>query len=135
MDAWVNEYVGIPFLEHSGTVSGADCWGLIRLVYSCEFNIELQGYDNDYETTRDGKGIQSIMDAESDKWAAISGDDIRVGDIAVFAIGGYNSHVGIIVSDELMLHIEKGLDSVIERFKSPRWGTRLRAFYRHEDIA
>lgn len=135
MDAWVNEYIGIPFLEHGRTMLGADCWGLIWLVYERVFNIELPSYVDDYETTKDGNGIQAIADSESEKWTAISGDSIRVGDIAVFAIGGYNSHVGIIVSDELMLHIEQNLDSVIEKFKSPRWGNRLRAFYRHKDMA
>lgn len=131
---WVNDYVGIEFVEHGRTMLGLDCWGLVCKVYQDQFGIELPSYSSNYETTKAGKTIQSIMDLESKKWTAINGDDIQLGDIAVFAMGGFNSHVGIIVSNDSILHIEKNTDSVVERFKAPKWGRRLRAFYRHDGM-
>lgn len=42
---WSAKYVGIPYLDNGrSSLKGLDCWGLIRLVFLDERNIELPSY-------------------------------------------------------------------------------------------
>jgi hypothetical protein len=41
-------------------------------------------------------------------------------------------HVGLVLGDRLMLHIETGIDSVIERYSGSGWAARVSGFYRYK---
>jgi cell wall-associated NlpC family hydrolase len=51
---WAVKYVGIPQMVGGRTSAGVDCWGLLKLVYQNEFNIELPDYP--------GVTAQSVLD-------------------------------------------------------------------------
>jgi cell wall-associated NlpC family hydrolase len=36
-----DKYVGIPFIDRGSSFNGADCYGLIRLIYKTEFGIDI----------------------------------------------------------------------------------------------
>lgn len=42
--AWVNDYVGVPFVENGRTRDGWDCWGLVLAVYRDRLGLELPDY-------------------------------------------------------------------------------------------
>ena len=41
---WTARYINIPYINKGREFSGADCWGLVRLVYKNELGIDLPTY-------------------------------------------------------------------------------------------
>jgi len=39
----------------------------------------------------------------------------------------------VVLGDKNMLHIESGIDSVIENYSKPRWCNRIVGFYRYKN--
>ena len=131
---WLADYIGLEFVEHGRDFSGVDCWGLIGLLYSNRFGITLPDFSEDYCSSFDSEVIQGIMETESDNWLAVNGNDIQFGDVIELRVTGYLSHVGMVISPNKVIHIDRAIDSVIEPFDSMRWNRRLRGFYRHHDM-
>jgi NlpC/P60 family len=42
--AWINDYVGVPFVENGRTRDGWDCWGLVVAIYRDRLGLELPDY-------------------------------------------------------------------------------------------
>ena len=42
---WVNQYVGIEFVDGGSSLAGADCWGVLEMVLAQQFDITLPAYD------------------------------------------------------------------------------------------
>lgn len=53
-DAWVNDYVGVPYLVNGRDRSGWDCWGLIVVAFKEQRDIVLPDWR--VSTTRDHLG-------------------------------------------------------------------------------
>jgi uncharacterized protein YijF (DUF1287 family) len=53
------------------------------------------------------------------------------GDIVVLRLNGRPWHVGLMVDKCVMLTIDRGTSSCLERLDSPRWKGRLDGFYRY----
>ena len=128
---WWNNYVGIPFLERGRTREGVDCWGLVWLVMRDEFAIDAPSYDDKYFSTLDGVTIQGLMEREAVSWLKVDPGTEEPGDVISFAISGKYRHVGLVVRPGLMLHCEKGKDSVLEEYGRPGWVRRIRGIHRH----
>ena len=68
----LKNYIGIQFKEKGRTYEeGLDCWGLFRLFYQDQFNIELPSYVESYEKIDDKKLLGSLISAglEEEKWS------------------------------------------------------------------
>jgi cell wall-associated NlpC family hydrolase len=133
-EAWVNNYVGIPFAERGRTHEGTDCWGLIWLAMRDEFAIDVPSYDDAYFSTLDGETIKGIMEREAVSWHDVPLGTEETGDVISFAINGKFRHVGLVVKRGLMLHCERGKDSVLEDYTRPGWLHRIRGIYRHDKL-
>ena len=110
MDA--NKYIGIPFLDRGRFVErGLDCWGLVMLVYRCEYEIELPSYTTTY-TSASSATTNDVFSAEKDAWTKV--EEPEPGDVLVFYSSG-GVHVGILVSPGLVLNVRRGADACIDR--------------------
>lgn len=130
---WANDYVGIPFESKGRSKNGADCWGLVRLVYEDELGIELPDFGELYRSPASysdiGRGIQS--DLFMDLWRPI--EKPESGDLIIIRWANNPAHVGIIASETEMLHTLQATDAVIQKFTSRIYLTRIWGFFRHTE--
>lgn len=124
-----SKYVGIPFADHGRTSAGCDCWGLVRMIYRAEYGVELPDLGPIYRSTTDEDGMRAVYVAQLPEWRQV--ESPQAGDVALLRVRGVPIHVGVVVSENRMLHIERGLDAVVERFDAGMWANRIEGFYRH----
>jgi len=130
---WAGHYIGLRFKEHGRDISGVDCWGLVRLVLAEQFGIALPSYIREYDNTLRQDQIGALVERESQKWRIIKQGDELAGDVIVMRVRGAPMHVGLVLGDKHMLHIESGINSVIEAYTKPRWVDRIVGFYRYKN--
>ncbi|MDI1228369.1 MAG: NlpC/P60 family protein [bacterium] len=128
---WAGRYIGLPFTEHGRDRNGIDCWGLVRLTLLEQFSISLPSLANEYRRTADATRIAGLMEREIPLWQGIDAGDERCGDVIVLRLSGHPMHVGLVLGDGQMLHVEQGIDSAIEKYRGQRWQDRVYGFYRH----
>lgn len=131
---WAGHYIGLPFLDHGRDRSGLDCWGLVRLVMAEQSGIALPSYIHEYQRTTQVDKISQLIEREAPKWKTISAGKEICGDVIVLRVRGKPMHVGIVLGDRQMLHIEFGINSVIERYAGTRWAERVAGFYRYKSV-
>lgn len=125
---WAERYVGIPFVERGRSREGLDCWGLALLVLAEQFRLQnLPDFLDRYAGTRD-KALPSVFAEGLRQWQPVLAP--APGDIVVLKIGGKPWHVGVVIARNLMLTIDRGTASVIERLDSLRWSGRIEGYYR-----
>ena len=123
-----NKYVGIPYKANGRDETGLDCWGLVRLVYSEEFNINLPSFSTDY-TISDNARIEELIDQYREGWKEESTPE--EGSVVLFRILGTETHVGIAVSNTHFIHVREGSDVAIESFESLKWSKRISGYYKY----
>ena len=113
-----------------GTSGLVDCWGLIRMIYRQELQIDLPAYSE--IGTRDILNVLRRMRTDAAKlW-------YRVEHTAVFDIVAMTSeygrrvaHVGILIDPHNMMHSDIGVGVCIQTIDHPTVRTRIVGFYRH----
>ena len=130
MNLWWNDYIGIPYAEKGRNKSGLDCWGLVRLVYKEQYNIEIPSFAEDYESYNE-KHIQELILIGKENWTKVS--EPSIGDAILLRINGLFMHVGVVVSDNQFIHVREGQDTVIERFDTGVWKHRVEGFYKYTE--
>lgn len=134
--AWVSDYVGLPWRGKGRDREGLDCYGILRLVLAERFAVALPSHDGvGFETGGDCTDLAAFLEAEAKAWRPLALDEApRAGDGVLLRVRGHPIHVGVVVAPGWMLHIEHGIDSVVERYDGPRWAKRVIAIYRHEAL-
>lgn len=124
------KYIGIPYADKGRDVTGIDCWGLVRLVYKDELNIDLPSFVAEY-TSEDDERIEELFAQYKEGWESV--DKPNVGDVVVFRMLGYESHIGVVVNDKQFLHVRENQDSVIESLDNPKWVKRIVGFFKYSE--
>ena len=127
---WQNKYIGIPFLDKGRDTNGIDCWGLVRLVYKQEYNIDLPSFSSEYEAD-DTERMRDLFAQYKEGWEKI--EEPVEGCIVLFNIFGIESHMGIAVSSTHFLHARDKYTSAIESFDSVGWRNRITGFYKYSE--
>ena len=131
---WAGQYIGLPFVEHGRSIYGLDCWGLVRLVMFEKFNLVLPDYSKEYSNTYSKSEISALIKRENVKWHEIHAGKEKLGDIIVLRMRGEPMHIGLVLGDSRMLHIERHVNSAIEPYNNNRWKDRIVGFYRHYQL-
>lgn len=135
---WVASYVGIPFAPRGrDRRDGLDCWGLYRRIQAERFGVLLPSLADVYSgTDREDLGsIGSLISLQrgGGHWQRVEHGDVQIGDLAEFRIDGESGHVGMVVSQNEVLHAWRGTDSCIIRIDrdSGSWAKRLVGIWRY----
>lgn len=123
-----NKYIGLPYASNGRDESGIDCWGLVRLFYKQEYNIDLPSYTEDYSGAYDTR-ILDMMDQYKNNWSQV--ETPEPGSVIVFNILGEPFHVGIYIGEGKFIHARDGKDSVVESVESPKWKKRIEGYYKY----
>jgi len=126
------KYIGIPFQEKGRDTSGVDCWGLVRLIYKQEYNINLPSFSEDYELSDDAR-IGELFAQYQEGWETLSSPE--PGCAVLFRMFGTESHIGVVVEGHKFIHVREGRDSVIESLESPKWSKRIVGYFKYSESA
>ena len=124
-----NQYVGIPFTNLGRIKTGADCWGLARIVLKEQYGIilpELLSY-------LDALNPQQVAEVINFNTPLISGEELltpEAGCIVVMSKAGLGSHVGVYIGNNKIIHTTRQTGAIIEKLNSNRLKTKIEGFYR-----
>jgi len=130
----INRYIGIPYKDRGRDVSGADCWGLVRMIYQDELQITLPSYDGDYLSSEEAEEIGRLVNRERGSWREIPRGEEQEGDIIVLRLMRCPMHVGVIYKPGMMIHLLRGCNAVAEAYTSRLWTNRIHCILRHEGM-
>lgn len=127
-----SDFVGIPHLDLGRDREGADCYGLLRLVYREDLGIELPSFTGTYASCAEHDEIQALLagEAMAGPWRPV--ERIQAYDALLFRVGRHDCHVAVAVDQGRMLHVHSRSRAVIARRSDPMWRDRLSGAYRHE---
>jgi cell wall-associated NlpC family hydrolase len=133
MIGWSNKYIGIPYVDKGSSLDGADCWGLVRIIFLNERSIDLPSFEAAYATAHDNRSVADTLSSATGKghrwpWKQV-GDTLEY-DVLLFRFGRLACHVGMALNERLLLHSPKG-ESRIERYDIGQWCNRLVGAYRY----
>lgn len=133
----LQQYIGIPFIDHGRDREGCDCWGLVRLVYREQLGIEFPDFGDEYSEAYARGEVSKIMEREAQKeWCVdVTNAPWKLLDIMSFTRCGVESHVGMFVRPTEVLHVVEGALTTIERYDTVKWRNRLCRVIRHAEVA
>jgi len=137
MKNWYDKYINVPFKSGGRSIDAADCWGLIRIILFQECGIDLPDYGE--ISTEDLKRIAQTMTVRKDDelWQDIKLGEQKAFDVVVMRRSGSRMvcHVGIMINDKQLIHVEKGTDSAIVSINDWTVRERIECIRRHTQIA
>jgi len=123
----VDRFLNLDYKKDGRSFSGLDCYGLVWLYNRIVLRRNLPRFL--------GKDIYQSSDIEKtvndNKKLFEEVKDPIEGDLILFSILGFGTHLGVIIKKGKMLHIfnEKS-NSCIENYNSVKWRNRILGFYR-----
>lgn len=122
----------IPYEAGGREVSGADCWGLILILYREFFSISLPEYCNlMYVPGGELEGTSESIFKEFSKGHVFQEVDVPdFGDVVLIEMLGNPVHIGFCLNSKQMIHLSAGSGVSIENFTEGKWNRKISGFYR-----
>ena len=128
---WYNKYIGIPYKDNGRDLDGVDCWGLVRLVYKNEYDIQLPSFAEQYLGASDVDVTKELIAINKENWQ--QSQNKTIGNVVLFRVLGNESHVGIYIGNNKFLHARQNHASAIESLNSVSWNKRVVGFYNYTE--
>jgi sulfur carrier protein ThiS len=130
MHNWWNDYITIPYKKMGRDIDGLDCWGLVRLIYKDQFNIDLPSYANEYNADDNHNTLAELIAISKENWSKT--EHPMIGDVLLLRAEGSLSHVGVVISPTHFIHVIEDINVAIERYDQGKWKNRLEGAYRYD---
>ncbi len=127
-----DRYVGIPYLDRGRSIAGCDCYGLVWLVMLELRGVELPSFVECYVTAADRRAIADLIAARRSPWRPVAAGSERPFDGVLLRAGRLETHIGLVVDQGRLLHVNEGGESQIERYSAPPMSHRVSGFYRFQ---
>ena len=124
----------VPFEEKGRSWGGWDCWGIPYLGFREVLGIQLPEMTGKYSSTRRLKELRILIDRnKGTEWVSV--DEPRAMDCVILLMMGESCHIGLMLDEVHVLHVEANCMTIVERIDQPPWrGTgydKVEGFYRH----
>lgn len=131
---WSARYISLPFVDGGRSFDGVDCWGLVRLIYATELNIQLESYGDISARNLIAVARNITNGKDGEEWTEVHKSDIEPYDAVVMRFPGSSriGHCGIITENRKLLHIEHGKNAVIVSLSHISVRERIACFRRHK---
>ena len=126
---WAKDYVGIPFVSGGRDRSGADCYGLVRMVRTEQFGDDLPLFSDDYGDADNFAETEKLLRAQRPLLAGRRAEPPDAGDVCVITVHGLPAHLGIYAGGGYLLHTLKKTGSVLQRTGDPHFAGRIEGWY------
>jgi len=130
MYEWVKKYIGIPFVSNGRTLSGCDCYGLVRLVLHNEYGVELPELSDNYA---DALNVSETARLFAENIPVLAAEKISIPQeraVIVLTEHGVAAHIGIAAGGGYILHTGIKTGSVCQRETHPGLRGRIEGYYR-----
>jgi cell wall-associated NlpC family hydrolase len=127
---WAKEYIGIPFVSGGRDRTGADCYGLARLVRTEQFGNRLPLLSGDYTDADNLAETEALIRSKRPLLAGRNVETPEAGDLCVLKFHGLPAHLGICAGGGWLLHTLKGTGSILQRVNDPHLVGRVEGWYR-----
>lgn len=122
--------IGVPFVINGRDWSGWDCWGLVFTAYREIYDISIAKLSDDYDAETTFEELSRIADTErAAEWNEVS--EPRIGDVVLFRVSRFQSHVAIVAEHGQMLHAMRGVGTCCERLGTITWAKRHVGYFRN----
>lgn len=122
------KYIKIPFKSLGRDERGCDCYGLVRLFLKEEHNLNLPTL-LEYDDVFNKEQTSEIIEQQSSLLEGEKIDKPIEGAVVVLSSGGLSTHVGVMISNKMILHTTSQFGAVIEPISSPRVKNRIKGYY------
>ena len=126
---FVRRSLQVPFVEKGRDFEGWDCWGLVYCYFKQVKRILLPEY-LDYSSTTEYRQLKRLINQAKPAWIVV--DEPEQGDVAIFNLSGYPTHVALVMDKRNALHAESKVGTFMEPIKGAVWGKRLEGIYRYD---
>jgi cell wall-associated NlpC family hydrolase len=134
---WADRYIKTPFKDGGRDSLGADCWGLVRMVYrnECDIELPLHGAISSTELAKIAEQVATDA-SDANTWLPVIGTPQEY-DVCVMQWYGRHieGHVGVMVDHHRVLHTEAHVGAMIVPVTHPFVSKRIKYFRRHKAIA
>lgn len=129
-----DRYVGIPYAD-KGRGDAVDCWGLVCRVFRELRGVELPSHSEAYVTAADARAIAALIAGELDPWQPVEAGSEQSFDCVLMKECGFPRHIGVVTRPGMVLHVQRGETSMIERYRSGPLAHRVAGFYRFKGLS
>lgn len=127
-----DEFIGISYAD-KGRGEAVDCWGLVLKVFREVRGIDLPSYAESYVSAEDRKAMDTLISGELAPWDEIEAGSEQTFDVVLMREGRFVRHVGIVTQQGMLLHVQPGETSLIERYGHGPLKHRVVGFYRYRE--
>lgn len=130
-----NWVYAIPYEGGGRTLEGADCWGLIVLLYKEIYGRDLPEFPSigvkDYRSVEQSevtsKEITRLLGTRPEVEKVISGSE---GDLLILRVLGEPVHIALAIDDKHMIHTGRTHGVVVENYMEQKWKSKIMGIYK-----